>query len=355
MSQNPFNPSFDYNKSSFISDNHVLNNIIDAIDNENSKWRTTFILGMRGAGKTSLLTYISRQLNTRKNVIHLSLTSADELLGNIVAGLQQKLPQLPEFKTASISLPGIKVDITKPTTRSTFQFDVENLLNIAKFMGITVVLLLDEVQNKTAQLRTLFAAYKTYRGADLPIMLISAGLPSAVDAIINDTALTFLLRANQVKLAPLEQPAITQSYIQLFKGRGLSAQQAVRMSQSSMGYPYMYQLLGDYIWENGSNPVQENELTDAIYIAKQALFQNVYAKVISDLAPKDRELVLAIQSQGGKNVTTEMLREATGWDTNNLTTHKAMLNHWGVTAKSGYGLISFILPYFSEFLTEYFD
>lgn len=352
---NPFNPSFDYNNTSFISDNSVLNNVIESVHNTNSRWRTTFIMGMRGAGKTSLLTFLSKNLSKQPDVIQLMLSSTEELLDNVMAGIERELPSSLKIKGVGVNVPGVSLNIDSKEKKSTFQYDTEDLLRLAEHSGKTIVLLLDEVQNITPQLRTLFSSYRSYRSLGLPIIIIAAGLPSTVDSVINDKALTFLLRSNQVVLKPLDLTTIGSSYIRLFKNRGLSVQQAINMADASAGYPYMYQLLGDYVWENAGNPIKDSDIDDAILWAKVALYRNVYMKVMTDLAPNARELVLAIRKYGGVDVTTKDLRESMDWTLNQVTTYKAVLNHWGITEKTGYGLISFKMPYFNDFIDQNYD
>ena len=77
--------------------------------------------------------------------------------------------------------------------------------------------------------------------------------------------------------------------------------------------------------------------------------------MLADLEPKDRELIVAIHEAGDFDVSTQALKDILGWNINVLSTYKAKLNKWRVTQKPQRGLISLDLPYFSQFLDDYYD
>ncbi|MDR3241649.1 MAG: AAA family ATPase [Lactobacillaceae bacterium] len=352
---NPFNIAFDYNKASFISDDVILNNLISATNDENSQLRTTFVVGMRGSGKTSLLSYLDKQLEKIPNIIPVKLSSNEDLLDNIMTGVEKELSISSELKELNFALPGLNFKFCDQETHGSFQYDFETLLQRVDRANKTVVILIDEVQNITAQLRTFFASYLMYCIDELPIVVAAAGLPSSIDAVLNDESLTFLLRANRIKLQPLNLATIVDLYLNLFKGLGLKEKQAFRMAEASAGYPYLYQLIGHCLWEHTTNLVKDVEIEAAIVFAKMNLYEAVYSKVMSDLSQEDRELVFAINDCGGKDVATSYLKCVLKGSINQVKVRKACLNHWGITEKSGQGMVSFKLPYFKEFLDYTYD
>jgi endonuclease/exonuclease/phosphatase family metal-dependent hydrolase len=100
----------------------------------------------------------------------------DDVLEKIAAELQRQLLCLNEFKGISIGSLGVTLNMQKSKTKGTSQFDVHDLLQIVQKMKVTVVLLLNEVKNSGQQLKTLFSAYKTYRGEAVPINISSLHL-----------------------------------------------------------------------------------------------------------------------------------------------------------------------------------
>ncbi|MEX0381033.1 hypothetical protein AB3K25_03405 [Leuconostoc sp. MS02] len=355
MLNNPFNPTFDYNRDSFINDDYISQEIITATRNISSKWHTTLITGMRGAGKTSLLTHVSLELKKQPHIVTVSVTSTPDLLNDVLLGVQDRVKQSPKIKGLSIKLPLLSadIDVAPQAIAKTFKYDLEKILDYLNSQNMALVVLLDEVQNNTPHLDKLLDAFKSYR--QLPAILIAAGLPSAIDTIMNGKASTYLLRANRVELMPLDVDVVRDSYLEKFKANQLSLADAEQMAKATGGYPYMYQLMGDYVWRHVDEVVTSQDIKDAFIISQRLLFSNVYEKVLADLEPKDRELIIAIHEAGDFDVSTQALKDILGWNINVLSTYKAKLNKWRVTQKPQRGLISLALPYFSQFLDDYYD
>jgi energy-coupling factor transporter ATP-binding protein EcfA2 len=355
--QNPFNPTFDYQKESYIDDNQIAGRLIQAIDHVSDPWHTTLIMGMRGCGKTTTLTYVKNQIIKEKNVIVVQSSSNNNLLENIIGSLQKSLSTGISLKEMRVKLPGVELNIDAGSvSNGSFQVRLIELLEVAKLLRKKIVLLIDEVQNTTEQLSTFFSAYRTVVSDGLPIMVVAAGLPSAIYNVINDDALTFLLRANRVELQPLKIKDVRFSFLALFTRNDITFEQAQKMADQTKGYPFMYQLIGYAVWEMAKGgPITDTMISNAVKIAKEALFEQVYSKVWYDVTATAQELITAIHDLGEVGVQNTDLKNKLGWDTNKLSTYKSQLIHWGLIRKEGRGIVSFDLPYFGEFLDEYFD
>jgi Cdc6-like AAA superfamily ATPase len=81
--QNPFNPQFGRRPLQFVGRDMVINDFVCNIENVNSPHRTTIITGIRGSGKTAILSDVQMELSTRDYTV-VSVTSSDGMLQNIV-------------------------------------------------------------------------------------------------------------------------------------------------------------------------------------------------------------------------------------------------------------------------------
>ncbi|MDR0899649.1 MAG: ATP-binding protein [Lactobacillaceae bacterium] len=356
---NPFSPTFDFHKDSFINnDVNFLRNIKLSLSQLGNPWRTTFILGMRRSGKTTLLSYLKQQLSSEKDTVVISFNSSPNILVDILAELQDRLSKKTIDKlNLSFTAFGLSagIDLKDKNKFPSFQLDLKKILEEFKKQGLSVLLLLDEVQNNTQELRTLFSAYKIVY-SEYQINIVAAGLPSAIDSLINDDALTFLLRSNRIELEPLTYESILMSYKKLFNSRNVTLEQLQTMTEATSGYPFVYQLIGYYVWnESEDAPVTDEIIDGAIKFARKALFDQVYSKVYSDLPNTPRELVLAIHELGDHQVSNKQIQDKLGWDLNKVSSYKATLTHWGIIEKEGYGITGFKPPYFDQFLDYYFS
>ena len=84
-----------------------------------------------------------------------------------------------------------------------FQYKLTQLARKLTGQGRGVLVLVDELQANSPDVRQLVIAYQELVGEGLDVALVMAGLPGAVSATLNDHVLTFLNRATKVELGPL--------------------------------------------------------------------------------------------------------------------------------------------------------
>lgn len=111
------------------------------------------------------------------------------------------------------------------------------------------MILVDEVQSNSSQMRLLATTYQHLVGEGRNIAIAMAGLPSAISSVLGDDILTFLNRAAHIELGPLPLGDIAAYYSAVFadaekefaSGRLDAAVEATR------GFPYLLQLIGYYL------------------------------------------------------------------------------------------------------------
>jgi len=92
---------------------------VDSLDNHNSPWITTLIVGLRGSGKTSLLAGIQNLLK-ELDIVIVAMTPEGEFLDNI---LSQVYRQLPKSKLKSLpKLKSIKTPVGHGTLAFTYPY-----------------------------------------------------------------------------------------------------------------------------------------------------------------------------------------------------------------------------------------
>ena len=105
---NPFNPNFGKVPQLFLDRNQIVNEYISELDsNLDSPFQTSVIYGVRGSGKTSLLTDISNQLREKGRWIVIDLTTNQNLIPTLTYSLYQEATS--KFKQLIGKLKSIKV------------------------------------------------------------------------------------------------------------------------------------------------------------------------------------------------------------------------------------------------------
>jgi len=358
--KNPFNPSFGVRPEQFIGRDDIVDSFIDAILNKNSPWRSTLLIGVRGSGKTAILSQIQAK-TMNKDIFVVSVSPEADFLDNILGQIHKqmskpKLKSLPQLKNLSfnygVSFSLEKKEDTKSFTK-TFRYQITEMMDVIKKSGKNVIFLIDECQKHNEELRTFIGTYQHLIREEYPVCLIVAGLPEVVSEILNDDVLTFFRRANQVSLKNVGISLVAQEYKNVFRSVEKNFPDLILESaaESTYGYPYLIQLIGYYLWENIYKDYNSDLLTQVLVEAKDRLFRNVHQLVFETLSLKDKDFLFAMAEDTYQTFTKE-LQKRLGKDKNYISMYRARLIARGVIISYGYGTLGFAYPYMREFLIE---
>jgi type II secretory pathway predicted ATPase ExeA len=360
MISNPFNPSFGKRPDHFLGRQEITRSIISSIDDRNSPWRTTLITGVRGSGKTAMLSDIKLNLDSRKTIA-LYIVPNEAILDNILVQLYRQLPKsisnaMPEFKNVSINL-GVSVGFEKdkktPYFTETFSYQIMELMDAYMKQGKHIVFLIDEAQKHTDGMRIFISTYQDLIMREYSVSMVLAGLPSVVSEILNDDVLTFLRRAKQVELENIDIMIVEHEFKKVFLGAGstLSEEVVSMAAASTYGYPYLVQLVGYYLWEDSQSVGDKSSdiLDDVLVKSKAELFRNVHRLIYADLSNRDKEFIFAM-SEDEQLSSVSDIGERMHVKKNFISLYRERLISAGVIRSGGYGLLCFNYPYMREFL-----
>lgn len=358
--KNPFNPSFGVRPEQFLGRDDIIDSFADSIANKNSPWRSTLLIGVRGSGKTAILSQIEARVSDKSTFV-VSVSPEADFLDNVLGQLHRQLSKskikgIPNIKSISVtygvSLSFDKSDDTKDFTK-TFRYQITDMLDIVRKSGKNVVFLIDESQKHNEDLRTFIGTYQHLIREGYPICLIMAGLPEVVSEILNDDVLTFFRRANQVILRNVGISLIKQEYKNVFAvgKKDISVTLLEKAAESTFGYPYLIQLIGYYLWENIKNSYSGDLLAQVLVESKDRLFQNVHQLVYDKLSIRDREFLFAMSEDAEQTLSKDLLMRL-GKDKNYLSMYRARLISRGIILSIGYGTLGYAYPYMREFLIE---
>jgi len=358
--KNPFNPSFGVRPEQFLGRDDIIDSFINSLTNKNSPWRSTLLIGVRGSGKTAILSQIQEKVMDNKTYV-VSVSPEADFLDNVLGQLHKqmtksKLKGLPKIKSISLSY-GVSLGFEKngntPDFTKTFRYQITEMLEIIKKSEKSVVFLIDESQKHSEDLRTFIGTYQHLIREEFPVYLVVAGLPEVVSAILKDDVLTFFRRANQVFLKNVRISLVGQEYKNVFNriNEHLSLSLLEEAAESTYGYPYLIQLIGYYLWDNIKSNYSGDVLTQVLVEAKDRLFRNVHQLVYDKLSYKDKEFLFAMMEDNGQSLTKDILVRLRK-DKSYVSMYRARLISCGVILSTGYGTLGYAYPYMREFLIE---
>lgn len=340
--QNPFTLTFGKSPLESIERPLQVNEIIGAFTAEPVNQQMFLLTGIRGSGKTVLMTDISHKLNERDDWIVIELNPSTDLLNGMLSKLYSNQFCAGLIQSAKINLSffgfGIKVEGSHQITDT--ETAIITILQRVKKAGKHVLITIDEVTNNE-YMQIFAASFQIFVRQDLPVFFLGTGLYENVEELQNEKNLTFLYRAPKVSLKPLNHRAIIYKYQTIFH---IDENQASEMARLTMGYPFAFQVLGYLTWN------QNGDYKSIIPQYEQYLSEFVYDKLWSELSAKDKIVARGIaQIKSGK---ISEIRELLHMETNEFNPYRKRLIRKGLIDGETRGYVKFTLPFFEEYVLE---
>lgn len=300
------------------------------------------VTGVRGSGKTVMMTNIADILSKRDDWIVVELNATRDLLQSLASRLYA-VPRLHDcFLKAKLDFSafslGVSIENAAPVT------DVEDMvakmLDQLQKLGKRLLITIDEVVY-SEQMKVFASAFQIFMRQEYPIFILMAGLYENIYELQNDKSLTFLYRAPKIILEPLNLTAVRQHYKNIF---ALEEEKAERMAALTRGYPFAFQVLGYLYWEHRDTMTLDEILPEY----DQYLEEYVYSKIWLEMSEKDKEILQVLAVSG--EIKVKNLREKLGLASEQFSVYRERLKRKGVIDTRQYGMVSMALPRFEEFI-----
>ena len=343
MKSNPYTLVFGKEPLQLISRASFVATVVNTFCEDPSPQQVYLITGVRGSGKTVLMTEIAKRLHNRDEWVVVELNPERDMLESLASKLSSENSLANLFKKAKINLSffGFGLEVSDAAPITDIEVAVSKMLASMKKHGKKLLITVDEAASNQS-MRVFAGAYQILVRQDLPIYLLMTGLYTNIRKLQDEETLTFLYRAPKIEMTPLNIGIIAQNYRKNFN---LADDRALEMAKLTKGYSFAFQVLGYFTWEHGG--LDEAAFDDF----KQYLDDYAYEKIWSELSAIDRKVALAIaQSKDGK---VSDVRETLGMTTNQFNPYRNRLVKKGVVDGSLHGYVSFTLPLFERYAIEH--
>ena len=341
VSDNPFSLLFGKKPSQYIDRLSQSDTITATFESDQPSTQVYLITGVRGSGKTVMMTSIANKLNEKKDWIVVNLNPSGDMLQALAAKLYKEpvfKPLLAELKV-DFSLLGIGVSIARSNKISDIESVIEILLGLSKKLNKKILVTVDEVTNDE-NVKEFISAFQILIREDLPIFMMMTGLYENIQQLKNNKSLTFLYRAPKIELAPLNINAIKVSYKNVFS---CSDETAEWLAMQTKGYSFAFQVLGFLCWDQ-----KDGDYKKVIPGYVQYLEEYSYEKIWSELSDTEQKILTAISETDSD--TVKDIRDTIGFESDKFTVYRTRLIKKGVIYSPSYGRIALALPYFKEFV-----
>lgn len=345
--------------------------------------RSMLITGLRGVGKTVLLTTFEDVALGRGWFPALSEIRHDTELRVLMARMSRRVlltmsraervkdrarRALGVLKAFTLKTPegfelSIDVDALTGTADSgDLEEDLSELLvelgQAAKEAGSGVIFLLDEIQFLDQRsLESLISALHRVAQRELPLALVGGGLPS-IPRLAGEAKSYAERLFTFPRIGSLTEAAASDALVLPAREEGVEYERAAvdRIVELSEAYPYFLQEYGRHVWQLAAeSPISTGDVERAHPNVQADLDEGFFTVRFERATAAERRYMAAIAALGdGPQESGQVARRLGFADTAKTSVIRSNLIDKGLIFSPEYGLVDFTVPHFAEFMRRNF-
>lgn len=342
---NPFSLTFGKSPLETVARPIQVSEIIDNFSAETVNQQLFLVTGLRGSGKTVLMTEVCKIFRQEKDWVVLELNPELDLLEGLMSKLASSNQCAEIFKSAKLNLSfwGLGLEFSGGVQITDKETAITKMLESLKKKKKRVLISIDEVTD-TEYMRVFASSFQIFIRQDLPVFLLMTGLYENIEELQNEKNLTFLYRTPKIELKGLNIRAIAVKYKSIFN---LDEGAALKMAKLTKGYPFAFQVLGYLTWN------KNGDFESVLDEYQQYLEEFVYEKLWSELSAKDKMILNGMATAKDNKIIT--IREQLNIDTNNFNPYRKRLIKKGLINGDEHGVLKFTLPLFENFVRSIYE
>ncbi len=219
--------------------------------------------------------------------------------------------------------------------------------------GTAMVLFIDELQYvQNDQLASLLRAIHNANQAQLPIIMLAAGLPQLISQL--GRAKSYAERLFEfIEIGRLDDPA-ARSALEIPAARAgvdFTPEAIGHILQKTLGYPYFLQEWGRFSWEVADeSPITEDVAIQASELALNELDRGFFRVRFDRLTPTERRYLRAMADLGPGPHRSGDIAERLGRNVTNVAPVRSSLIKKGMLYSPAHGDNAFTVPLFDGFM-----
>lgn len=314
----------------------------------------TFVRGFRGSGKTVLMGYFEQHLPD--GWIGVDVSNSDSLIADISYKLYGMLTTYQIMDNFVRYLDSIEVP---KIFRVNFRQNNVDFNNIQFLMYLLeyfsnhyhVMIFIDEASVRKA-LTDFLLEYSNLQRSGKSISVTITGIDSDIERLKKVSGLTYLVRAQEVRMGILNRGLMADQYQRIF---GINNNDAFLLANLCGGFAYGFQLMGKLISENivrvtdidfSMSKLVKNVLDQF----KNQLFSNMYSPLFTDLKRNEQLVLIGLNKGLKKNQTLVEIADMINMQRQNLYGYLRHLMYLNIVRKLAVGRYGFSLMYFDDFI-----
>lgn len=361
MVNNPFIPAFGELPGYLAGRQDALEQLRNAFESDmRSPQLCSLISGPRGSGKTTMLVQVA-ELAKEQGWLAVRVTTQPGMLEEIydtTCNYAQHLAQIQQrmrVKQISFgSLFGIELE-HEAFRELSWRTRIENVLKVLTEEDVGLLLLVDEVTPQSPEMIQLAATYQVLSCEGYKVALAMAGLPGNVSALFVDESVSFLRRAWHYHIGNVSHKETCTAFRKpiVDAGRVINDDALEQVARASMGFPYMIQLVGYYVWElsGEDSAITLEHAQRGIEKAMEHMKVGVYEGSYQELSDGDKRFLIAMLPDEEESSLAD-ISQRMAVKSNYASRYKARLLEQGIIGEYGRNRFRFEIPGFREYFEE---
>ncbi len=340
MVNNPFVLTFGRQPIQYIARPVYFEEVKESFLSDTRPNQVYMITGVRGSGKTVLLSSLAQSFEQRNDWIVVDLNPERDMLFSFASQIYNSSKVKHLFVKANInfSFNGIGINVGKENVPNDIETSINKMVEYLDGKGKKILVTIDDAVSNV-NIKTFAHTFQSLIRKNYSIFMLMTGLYENITTIQNNKSLTFLARAPKLMLSPLNLPAIKESYKALFN---LDEEEAIKMANLTSGYAFAYQVLGYLLWNRPKKEIDDSLLVDY----DQFLAEFVYDKLWEKLPDMEKKVLEVIC----ESTEVDDILKNLNISSSDLSTYRKRLINRGLVQSKKRGELSFVLPRFKEYI-----
>lgn len=361
FAQNPFTPTFGRVPYMLAGRDELLDDIMGGLANQpGDPNRSSIFVGPRGSGKTVLLRTIAREAS-QQGWISVNVTARSGMYQEIFDGVRSAAFHLltkettHEITAVQLGPVGFEREAHARGLVSN-RFKLQGIVEELNAQGVGLLFAIDEIDPSCEELIDFIATYQDFVGEERDVALLMAGLPGQVSSLLLNRSVSFVRRAFQWTLDPIDLFEVENALFETLvaNGKEIDGDALEAAAEATRGFAFAVQLVGYYLWRECYNK-KRIELADAQNAAQHMqgrLARAVVAPTLKELTMREIEYLMAMAQDDGPSATSDIAKRM-GISMSNASNLRRRLIEHGVIGEVCMGVVDFDLPLFRKYLRDW--
>ena len=354
---NPFTPTFGRVPYALAGRDELIDDVMEGLANQpGDPNRSTIFIGPRGSGKTVLLRSISQEAS-RMGWVCVSVSARkgmlDKIVGRAHVNAHHLLVEQSKSSVSSIQVGPVALGREVKREEVPWWLDIQNMVEQLNEQGIGLLVTIDEIDPTCEELIDFIDTYQHFVSEERDVALLMAGLPGQVSALLQDKNVSFIRRAFQRHLRPIDRYDVEEAIYETLasKGKAIDNDALAVAVEAAHGLAFAVQLVGYYLWRvcGADETIDVRDAEEAASISRRELVNSIVEPTLSELTQRELEYVTAMAQDAGPSSTSDVAARM-GISMTNASNLRRRLITYGIIVDRRMGVVDFELPLMREYL-----